>query len=394
MTNQFYVDYVEKTLKRRLAQGSAYSDREFRNLTEECVGELAGKISIGEDEKREIAETVFASHRKLGILQPLLDDPEVNEIMINGTENIFIERKGRIEKYDKRFSDAALLLNVIQSMVSWVDRTVNESSPVVDARLSDGSRVNIVLKPVAINGPIVTIRKFPDKAFVMSELVAMGCLSEDEAGFLEKCVRSRVNIFVSGGTSSGKTTFLNVLCRFIPEAERIVTVEDSAELRLTPPNLVRLETREPRPGGAGAVSMRTLIKTALRMRPDRIIVGEVRDSAAVDMLQAMCTGHDGSMSTAHSNSARDIITRIETMALWEGNISIDAVRQQIASGLDLVVHMQRGSDMRRFVSEICYVAGIEEGKVLLKTLFKNGVRTGTVDDGTRIYEKTVRDQIA
>ena len=387
VVNRFYVDYVEKALKRRLQPGGAYSDREFRELTAECVAELAGKTGISEDEKNEIADTVFASHRKLGILQPLLDDPDVNEIMINGTENIFVERKGKIERYEKRFSDAGVLLNVIQSMVSWVDRTVNESSPVVDARLSDGSRVNVVLKPVAVNGPVVTIRKFPEKSFVMDELVAMGSLTADEAAFLEKCVKARVNIFVSGGTSSGKTTFLNILARAIPESERIVTVEDSAELRLTPPNLVRLETRDPGPGGSGGVSMRALIKTALRMRPDRIIVGEVRDSAAVDMLQAMCTGHDGSMSTAHGNSARDIITRLETMALWEGNINIEALRMQIASGLDLVVHMQRDSVMRRFVSEICYVSGVKGGKVVLKTVYKNGEKTGEIEKGARVYEK-------
>ena len=387
MANRFYVDYVEKSLKKKLAPGGSYSDREFRDLALECVEELAGKIGIGDVEKNEIAETVFAAHRKLGILQPLLDDPEVNEIMINGTENIYIERKGKIERYEKRFSDAGVLLNVIQSMVSWVDRTVNESSPVVDARLSDGSRVNIVLKPVAINGPVVTIRKFPDKSYVMDELVRFGSLSSEEAAFLEECVKAKVNIFVSGGTSSGKTTFLNVLCKFISDRERIVTVEDSAELRLTPPNLVRLETRDPGPGGAGGVSMRTLIKTALRMRPDRIIVGEVRESAAVDMLQAMCTGHDGSMSTAHGNSARDIITRLETMALWEGNINSEAIRMQIASGLDLVVHMQRDSGMRRFVAEICYVSGMEDGKVELKTLYKNGVKTGEIGKETRLYEK-------
>lgn len=385
--NRFYVDYVEKLLKKKLTPGGAWSDREFRDLAAGCVEELASKVNIGDEEKKELAETVFASHRKLGILQPLLDDPDVNEIMINGTENIYVERKGKLEKYDRRFTDAGILLNVIQSMVSWIDRTVNESSPVVDARLSDGSRVNIVLKPVAINGPIVTVRKFPDRAFEMDELVASGSISREEAVFLEKCVRAKVNIFVSGGTSSGKTTFLNVLARSIPESERIVTVEDSAELRLTPPNLVRLETRLPGPGGAGAVSMRTLIKTALRMRPDRIIVGEVRDSAAVDMLQAMCTGHDGSMSTAHSNSARDIITRIETMALWEGNINIEAVRMQIASGLDLVVHMQRNSDMKRFVSEICFVAGLEDGRVKLKNIFKNGVKTGEIDREARVFEK-------
>ena len=387
MQNQFYVDYVEKSLAKKLAPGVVYSDREFEDLVKGCVAELAEKITIDESVAKKLTNEIFCAHRKLGILQPLLDDPEVNEIMINGTDSIFLERGGRMERYSERFSDAGMLFNVIQSMVSWVNRTVNESSPIVDARLSDGSRVNVVLKPVALNGPIVTVRKFPDRVFTMRELEEGGCISEEEALFLKLCVEARVNIFVSGGTASGKTTFLNVMCGFVPEEERIVTVEDSAELRLSPPNLVRLETRAAGPGGNGEISMRTLIKTSLRMRPDRIIVGEVRDMAALDMLQAMCTGHDGSMSTAHANSAADAVTRIETMALWEGNINSEAVRKQIASGLDLIVHMVRDSALKRSVEEICATCGIENGNVKMCTLFKNGLKTNPVTKEMRIYEK-------
>ncbi len=384
---QYYVDFVEKYLAKRMDATANYTDSEFAELVGSCLCELGKRVSVSEKEKDEIQEYVFNSRRRLGILQPLLDDPDVNEIMINGTESIYIEKNGKLLKYEKRYSDAAELFNVVQSMVSWVDRTVNESSPIVDTRLTDGSRVNIVLKPVALNGPSVTIRKFRDRMFTCGELVALGCMSADEAEFLKKCVESRVNIFVSGGTSSGKTTFLNVLCGFISDEERIVTVEDSAELRLTPPNIVRMETKNANTEGTGAIPMRTLIKASLRMRPDRIIVGEVRDQAALDMLQAMCTGHDGSMSTAHANSAEDVLTRIETMALWEGNISDLAVKKQIASGLDLVVHMQRGADMRRFVKEIVSLKGLKGGRIDCETIFQNGVKIKDPERGTRLYEK-------
>ncbi|MBP1587900.1 MAG: CpaF family protein [Clostridia bacterium] len=385
MVKQFYVDYTEKALAERLSRGTDYSDSEFMDLVDSCVDGLSKKVSLSESERREIADIVFCAHRKLGILQPLLDDPLVNEIMINGTDNIYIERGGQMELYDKRFSDASMLFNVIQSMVSWIGRSVNESSPIVDTRLQDGSRVNIVLKPVALNGPVVTVRKFPDRILTIQDLEEGGCISEEEALFLRKCVEARVNIFVSGGTSSGKTTFLNILSGFVPPWERIVTVEDSAELRLSSPNIVRLETKESDRGNA--ITMRMLIKASLRMRPDRIIVGEVRDMAALDMLQAMCTGHDGSMSTAHANSAEDVVTRLETMALWEGNINSEAIRRQIASGLDLVVHMQRDSSMKRYVAEICVVEGIENGNVALRTVFKDGVRVGSLVEGERVYEK-------
>lgn len=375
MVGQYLIDIVERVLAERLDVARNYHDSEFKALIESCVSDLGKRTHLSEAEKKEIVQAVFDARRKLGILQPLLDDPEVNEIMINGTDGIYIERGGQVTRYEKRYTDAGVLFNAIQSMVSWVNRSVNESSPIVDARLADGSRVNVVLKPVALNGPAVTIRKFSDRVYTMEDFVANGTVSEDEADFLSLCVRARANIFVSGGTSSGKTTLLNVLAGKILPEERIVTIEDSAELRLAQPNLVRLETKNQNSEGKGAISMRALIKAALRMRPDRILVGEVRDESALDMLQAMCTGHDGSMSTAHSNSAEDILTRIETMALWEGHINAEAIRKQIASGIDLIVHMQRGADMRRCVAEIAEVTEYRDGKVLLRSLYRGGKRT-------------------
>jgi pilus assembly protein CpaF len=288
---------------------------------------------------------------------------------------------------ESRYTDVMQLFNVIQAMVSWVNRSVNESSPIVDARLADGSRVNIVLRPVAINGPVVTIRKFSEKSFTMEDFLENRTLSKDEADFLADCVRAGVNIFVSGGTSSGKTTFLNVLSGYIGFEERVITVEDSAELRLPQPNIVRLETKNSNSEGKGEIGMRKLIKTALRMRPDRIIVGEVRDESALDMLQAMCTGHDGSMSTAHANSAQDTLTRIETMALWEGNISGEAIRKQIASGLDLIVHLKRDFAKGRRVAEIAEVVGCDGGCVCLHSLFRDGQRLCECQEGGKVYEK-------
>lgn len=386
---QYYADFVEKYLSKKMNSGERLSDSEFTRVVDMCIRELEKRATIDDAERDEIREYVFNSRRRLGILQPLLDDPDVNEIMINGTESIYIEKCGKLVRYEKRYQDAAALFNVIQSMVSWVDRSVNESSPIVDARLSDGSRVNIVLRPVALNGPIVTIRKFKDVMLTEKDYLDNGCITESELEFLKKCVRARVNIFVSGGTSSGKTTFLNLLCGYISPDERIVTVEDSAELRLTPPNLVRLETKNANNEGAREITMRRLIKTSLRMRPDRIIVGEVRDEAAIDMLQAMCTGHDGSMSTAHANSAKDVLTRIETMALWEGNISEKAVKKQIVSGIDLIVHMQRDENMRRFVKEITAVASVSQDGENIETydLFSDGIRRDNVHEGSRLYEK-------
>lgn len=388
MIRQYLIDIVERALSERLDITKNYQDGEFKAMIEMCVSDLCRRTRISEEEQKEIVQTVFNTRRKLGILQPLLDDPEVNEIMINGTDGIYIERGGHLQRYEKRYIDAGVLFNAIQSMVSWINRSVNESSPIVDSRLADGSRVNVVLKPVALNGPAVTIRKFSDRVYTMEDFIGNGTVSAEEAAFLSLCVKARANIFVSGGTSSGKTTFLNALAGLIGTEERIVTIEDAAELRLAQPNLVRLETKNRNSEGKGAVSMRSLIKASLRMRPDRIIVGEVRDESALDMLQAMCTGHDGSMSTAHANSAEDVLTRIETMALWEGHISTEAVKKQIASGLDLIVHMHRDAEMKRYAAEIAEVTGFRDGKVQLRSLFRKGERIAENNrkEG-RLYEK-------
>ena len=393
MVSQYLIDIVERELSLRMDVSKQYTDNEFRTLVSDCVKQLSGRTVVQGDTEKELINIVFNSHRKLGIIQPFLDDPEVNEIMINGTEGIYIEKKGEIIRCEERYNDASQLFNIIQSMVSWVNRSVNESSPIVDSRLADGSRVNVVLKPVAINGPAVTIRQFSEKNFTMDEFVANGTLKSDEAEFLKQCVSAGVNIFVSGGTSSGKTTFLNVLASFADDSERIITIEDSAELRLTQPNLVRLETKNNNSEGKGEIDMRRLLKTALRMRPDRIIVGEVRDESALDMLQAMCTGHEGSMSTAHANSAEDTITRIETMALWEGHISADAVKKQIASGLDLIVHLKRDTEMKRYVAEITEVTGYSEGKVCLNKLFLKGEAVGECVCEGKIREKLKRRKV-
>ncbi len=390
LVNQYLVDIVERELSLRMDSSRVYSDGEFREIINECIGQLAKRTALKGELKKEIFTIVFNSHRKLGILQPLLDDPDVNEIMINGTDSIYIEKDGDMACCDIRYSDAGQLFNVIQSMVSWVNRAVNESSPIVDSRLADGSRVNVVLKPIALNGPVVTIRKFREKLFTMQNFIDNGTVSAKEASFLKKCVGARANIFVSGGTSSGKTTFLNVLAGFASSEERIITIEDSAELRLVQPNLVRLETKNSNSEGKGEISMRTLIKTSLRMRPDRIIVGEVRDESALDMLQAMCTGHDGSMSTAHANSAVDTIMRIETMALWEGHINSESVKRQIASGLDLIIHLRRGADMKRQVAEIAEVAGYSNGEVILVPLFAYGKEVANCKEGGRLCEKLKR----
>ncbi|MBO5417444.1 MAG: CpaF family protein [Clostridia bacterium] len=387
MISQYLVDIIERDLSLRIETSRYYSDKEFKDLIGACVDKLSEKTSVSEAQKAELLKIVFNAHRKLGIIQPLLDDPEVNEIMINGTEAIYVEKGGKMVLYESRYTDAMQLFNVIQAMVSWVNRSVNESSPIVDSRLADGSRVNIVLRPVAINGPVVTIRKFSEKSFTMETLIENETLCKEEADFLAECVKSGVNIFVSGGTSSGKTTFLNVLSGYIDFEERIITVEDSAELRLPQPNIVRLETKNSNSEGKGEIGMRKLIKTALRMRPDRIIVGEVRDESALDMLQAMCTGHDGSMSTAHANSAQDTLTRIETMALWEGNISGEAIRKQIASGLDLIVHLKRDSVKGRRVAEIAEVVGCDEGGVCLHSLFCEGQKLCECQEGGKVYEK-------
>lgn len=322
--------------------------------------------------KKSLADTVFESIRGLGILGKIISDKTITEVMINGYDSIFVERDGELEQLPDKFENQESLRNIITRFVQDRGRSVNESNPIVDTRLSDGSRVNVVLDPVALNGPIVTIRRFPEEGMTIQKLIGYGSLTPETAVFLEKLVRAKYNIFISGGTGSGKTTFLNALSNYIPKDERVITIEDSAELQIrNVPNLVRLETRNANSTGAGAITMRDLIKSALRMRPERIVVGEVRGAEALDMLQAMNTGHDGSLSTGHANSAYDMLSRLETMVLsGSPGLPLEAIRQQIASAVDIIVHLSRLRDKTRKTLEITEVAGLKNGQIELNPLFQ------------------------
>ena len=345
-------------------------DEEIEEIITKAVFEKARETYISVSEKQFLISYIFNSMRRLDIIQPLLDDHTVTEIMINGPKDIFIEQEGRLRKLELSFESREKLEDVIQSIVSKVNRTVNESSPIVDARLEDGSRVSVVLQPIALNGPILTIRKFSEKPLTMEQLLACGSINKQAAEVLERMVRARYNLFICGGTGSGKTTFLNVLSNFIPPDERIVTIEDSAELQIiNVKNIVRLETRNANTEGKGQITIRDLIRTSLRMRPDRIIVGEVRGGEALDMLQAMNTGHDGSLSTGHANSTKDMLSRLETMVLMASAFPLEAIRQQIASALDVIIHLGRLRDKSRRVLEISEVAGYQDGEIKLNPLF-------------------------
>ena len=323
-----------------------------------------------EDRKR-LRQDLFHSIRRMDVLQDLLEDPEVTEIMVNGPDHIFVEKAGRLSRYPGCFSSPEKLEDVIQQIVGASNRVVNTSSPIVDCRLGNGDRVNVVLNPIAVNGPILTIRRFPQNPITMEDLLRFGSISEEIAIFLGKCVSAGLNIFISGGTGSGKTTFLNVLSDCIDPAERVITIEDNAELQIRHvPNLVQMEARNANVEGCRPISIRELIKASLRMRPDRIVVGEVRGPEAIDMIQAMNTGHDGSMSTGHANSARDMLMRLETMILMGMDLPIPAIRGQLASGIDLVVHLGRLRDRSRKLLEVAEVMGIKNGQIELSTLYR------------------------
>ena len=314
---------------------------------------------------------MFHSLRKLDILQDLVDDPSITEIMINGADSVFVERRGAVSQLPVRFGSEERLLDVVTRIVSSCNRVVSESSPIADARLPNGDRVNVVLAPTALNGPILTIRRFPEHPIEVKDLLGFGSMSQNVADFLGALVQAGYNIFISGGTGSGKTTFLNAMSSFIPKEERVITIEDNAELQIRHiPNLVRLEARNANVEGCVPISIRDLIRTSLRMRPDRIIVGEVRGGEAVDMIQAMNTGHDGSMSTGHANSAKDMMSRLEIMILQGAELPVAAIRAQIASALDIVVHLGRLRDKSRKVLEIAEVLGIQEGEIAMRTIFR------------------------
>lgn len=387
-------DYVlvKKQIRIKLLDRIDFS----RELSDEEIGEEIDELLTEEslfqclsmEIRKKLRREIFYSIRKLDLLQELVDDPSVTEIMINGTENIYVEREGKIFRWESNF-DEEKLLDVIQQIVAGCNRVVNEASPIVDARLENGSRVNIVMKPVAINGPIVTIRRFPERPIQMNDLIKFGSITKEAALFLKKLVYAGYNIFISGGTGSGKTTFLNALSNYIPEDQRVITIEDSAELQIQNiPNLVRLETRNSNVEGCEPISIRDLIKTALRMRPDRIVVGEVRGVEALDMLQAMNTGHDGSLSTGHGNSAADMLNRLETMVLMGMDLPLSAIKKQIASGIDILVHLGRLRDKSRRVLQIVEIDGYNDGEIATHILY-DFAETDKADDG-RVIGKLIK----
>lgn len=340
--------------------------------------------------KLELRRDIFNTVKRLDILQNLIDDDSVTEIMVNGYRDIFFERDGKIEKYDKEFESREMLLDVVQRIAARSNKIVNEALAIVDTRLDDGSRVNIVMNPIAIEGPAVTIRKFYDNPLTMERLIALEAVTQEAAQFLKGLVTARYNIFISGGTGSGKTTFLNALSNYIPKNERIITIEDSAELKLMGvDNLVRLEARNANMEGKNEVTIRDMIRASLRMRPDRIIVGEVRGGEALDMLQAMGTGHDGSLSTGHANGAEEMMLRLETMVLMAVDMPIDAVRNQIAAGIDIVVHLGRMRDGSRKVIKIAEIKGRDaKGNIRLNTLYE--YVTEEVDEDGRVIGELKR----
>ena len=346
-------------------------DEELTELIHRVLDEASGREYIPLGKKAELGRELFNAFRKFDLLQEFLEDDKITEIMINGTENIFLEKEGKLIRSGKRFVSREKLEDVIQQIVAGSNRIVNEASPIVDARLPDGSRVNVVLGPIALNGPIVTIRKFPKEAITMKQLIRWGSICREVKEFLVKLVRAGYNIFISGGTGSGKTTFLNALSQYIPKDERIITIEDNAELRILDiPNLVTLEARCANLEGTGEITIRELIRTALRMRPNRIIVGEVRGAEAIDMLQALNTGHDGSLSTGHANSPKDMLSRLESMVLMGMDLPLRAVQRQIASGIDIIVHLGRLRDKSRKVLEVSEILDYQDGEILVSPLYR------------------------
>ncbi|MGE5473676.1 MAG: CpaF family protein [Ignavibacteriales bacterium] len=367
---ELIIKEIKQTVRELLDYAKEIDSEEVLQSITKAVFEKSKVRYIGASDKHEIIKAVYNSICGLDVIQPLIDDDEITEIMINGPETIFIEKSGRLVRLDAAFDSREKLEDVIQAIVSRVNRSVNESSPIADARLSDGSRVSVVLQPIALNGPILTIRKFPKNPMTMENLVRNNSLNAETAEVLEKMVKARYNIFICGGTGSGKTTFLNALSNFIPKDERIITIEDSAELQIQGiENLVKLEVRNANTEGKGEITIRDLIRTSLRMRPERIVVGEVRGAEALDMLQAMNTGHDGSLSTGHANSPKDMLSRLETMVLCGAVFPIEAIRQQIASAIDIIIYLARLRDKTRRVVEIAEVAGYFNGEIKLNTLY-------------------------
>ena len=371
------MDYLEQRRKlrqmvqERLDYGRDYTDEEVEDTIDEVLMEQESLELCPVELRRRLRKELFDSLRRLDILQIFVEDSSVTEIMINGMDHIFVEQDGQLRELDRAFDSVEKLQDVIQQIVAGCNRVVNEASPIVDARLNNGSRVNIVMNPIALNGPIVTIRRLPDKTVTMQKLIGLETISLEAAQFLETLVKAGYNIFVSGGTGSGKTTFLNALSEFIDNDERVITIEDAAELQINHvKNLVRLEARDANIEGKNEVTIRDLIRASLRMRPDRIIVGEVRGKETLDMVQAMSTGHDGSLSTGHGNSPKDMMTRLETMILMGIDMPVAAIRQQLTSAIDIIIHLGRLRDKTRRVLQIAEVVGVSRGEVKFNKLFE------------------------
>lgn len=370
MEGNFFAD-IRQELMRELDQEAEWSDVQILEKIDDLVLLRTRRSSLTVNEKEQLRKELFYSVRKLDILQELLEDDQVTEIMVNGYENIFLEKQGKRMRWDRKFVSKEKLEDVIQQIAGKCNRVINENFPIVDARLENGSRVNAVVYPVALEGPILTIRRFPDHPITMEWLLKQESITMEAAEFLERAVAAGYSILIGGGTSSGKTTFLNALSNYIPKDERIITIEDSAELQIQGiDNLVRLEAKPANMEGNKEITIRDLIRTALRMAPDRIVVGEIRGAEAIDLLQARNTGHSGSLGTAHANSSKDMISRVETMVLMGMSLPLEAVRRQIASGIDLMVHLGRQKDKSRKVLEITEVLGYENGEVKLQTLFQ------------------------
>ena len=370
MEGNFFAD-IRQELMRELDQEAEWSDVQILEKIDDLILLRTRRSSLTVNEKEQLRKELFYSVRKLDILQELLEDDQVTEIMVNGYENIFLEKQGKRMRWDRKFVSKEKLEDVIQQIAGKCNRVINENFPIVDARLENGSRVNAVVYPVALEGPILTIRRFPDHPITMEWLLKQESITMEAAEFLERAVAAGYSILIGGGTSSGKTTFLNALSNYIPKDERIITIEDSAELQIQGiDNLVRLEAKPANMEGNKEITIRDLIRTALRMAPDRIVVGEIRGAEAIDLLQAWNTGHSGSLGTAHANSSKDMISRVETMVLMGMSLPLEAVRRQIASGIDLMVHLGRQKDKSRKVLEITEVLGYENGEVKLQTLFQ------------------------
>ncbi|MBD9124016.1 MAG: CpaF family protein [Lachnospiraceae bacterium] len=373
MTREEKSEIVEKIRKKILeaTNFAVMSETDLEDAILQMLDEMFQDVYIPIEEKADITDQVYSAIRGLGILDSIIHDDTITEVMINGPDHVFIEQNGRVRKISDTFENEQKLEDIIQRVVGMAGREVNQANPIVDTRLPDGSRVNVVLPPISLNGAIVTIRKFSKEPMTIAKLIEYGSITKEIADVLEILVKAKYNIFICGGTGSGKTTFLNAVSHFIPKDERIITIEDSAELQIEGlDNLVSLETRNANTAGVGAVTIRDLIRSSLRMRPERIIVGEVRGAEALDMLQAMNTGHDGSLSTGHANSTKDMLSRLETMVLTgaEG-LPLDAVRQQIASAIDIIIHLSRLRDRSRKTMEITEVTGYENGQIQLNPLY-------------------------